>query len=114
MKRMNVTMQNGSVSIDGRSFTGRSICIIGDKVIVDGVEQAGELVGDIQVKVDGNVESLQTISGDVVANDIGSVTTTSGDVECQSITGNVKTISGDVRSRQIGGSVNTVSGSIKR
>lgn len=80
----------GSVTIDGRSFSGRSISIDGDVVVVDGVVQQGSLVGPVK-----------TMSGDVRCNDVhGDVGTMSGDVTCNTITGNVKTMSGDISSRR--------------
>ena len=52
-------MKNGSVDIDGRSFSGRDISINSNgKVIVDGIEQDGQLVGNVTVTVNGDAESI--------------------------------------------------------
>lgn len=78
---MNITMKNGRVCIDGRDFTGKSISISGNQVIVDGVPQDGTLAGPITVNVVGDVESLTTGSGDVyILGKVGQVRTGSGDV----------------------------------
>lgn len=112
---MNIRMKNSSnsVTIDGRAFTGRSINITGDKVIVDGVEQSGSLVGPIHIEIKGDVESLVTSSGSVdVSGSCGSVSTASGDVACGNVSGSVSTMSGDVTCPAIGGNVSTMSGDI--
>lgn len=111
---MNINMKGrGSVTIDGRTFTGRSITISGDKVIVDGVEQSSSLVGPVSVQVNGDVERLESSSGNVtVQGAAGSVKTTSGDVRCGDVQGSVNTMSGDVTSGKISGSVSTMSGDV--
>lgn len=111
---MKISMKNGDVVIDGRSFTGRNITINGDKVIVDGVTQEGTLVGNITVTVNGDVDQLSTTSGKVYATTVTSVKTVSGDVRCQDVHGNVQTVSGDVDCTKILGSVKTTSGDINR
>lgn len=109
---MNLTMKNGSVTIDGKSFTGTNIQIDGDKVVVDGVTAEGSLVGNINVVVNGDVDTLENTSGAVHVRDAGSVRTVSGNVICEDVTGNVKTVSGDVKATLIKGGVKTISGSI--
>lgn len=69
---------------------------------------------NVSVEIHGNVERLQTRSGDIkVIGDVQNITTTSGDVECQSAY-NINTTSGDVTCGPVGGSVNTISGDISR
>lgn len=103
----------GSVTIDGRSFSGRSISIDGDVVIVDGVVQQGSLVGPVSITIAGDVERLETTSGTVdVSGSCGQVKTMSGDVRCGDVRGDVGTMSGDVTCGSIAGSVKTMSGDI--
>lgn len=111
---MQINMKgSGSVNINGRTFTGRSIQISGDKVIVDGVEQSGSLVGPVSVQVNGDVERLESGSGSVtVQGATGSVKTASGDVRCGDVQGSVSTMSGDVTCGKISGSAKTMSGDI--
>ncbi len=110
---MKFTMKMGSCTIDGKTFSGKTISIVNGKVVVDGVEQEGNLVGDINITVNGDVETLENTSGDVKANNVGSIHTVSGDIECGNVSGSVSTVSGDVECRgKIGGNVNTVSGDI--
>jgi adhesin HecA-like repeat protein len=110
---MQVIMRNGRINIDGKDFVGSNVMIRNGKVTVDGVVQDGELVGDVNVTVHGDVERLENASGKVVANSAGSIHTQSGDVECGDVTGSIQTMSGDVDCGTIGGSVSTMSGDVK-
>lgn len=109
---MNIQMNNGSVTIDGKSFKGNSVVVTNGKVIVDGVTQDGELTGDINVTVHGDVQVLENQSGNVTANNVGEVNTGSGDVTCKDVQGSVRTGSGDVVCGNVGGSVRTGSGDV--
>jgi len=103
------------VTIDGRDFAGRNIIINGDKVMVDGVEQSGSLVGQISVTVHGDVDELSTGSGPVqITGAVGSVKTTNGNVTCADVRGAVTTVNGDVLAHAIGGNVSSVNGDINR
>lgn len=101
-----------TISINGQDYSGRNIVIRNGNVIIDGRKVTSEdkvinivVTGDIQdltvdscdsVTVHGNVNSLQTTSGDVSCHNVGDVKTVSGDVEAQVIEGNVRTVSGDI------------------
>lgn len=101
------------VTVNGKSYRGSSVSIVGNKIVVDGVEQGGDLVGPINVTVNGSAQSVQTASGNIeVHGAVGTVSTTSGDVRCDDVQGGVSTVSGDVQCRVIGGSVSTVSGDV--
>lgn len=109
-----VLKAGASVNIDGKSFSGRSVQIINDRVIIDGVEQDGSLVGPVSVTVHGDVERLETVSGNVeVSGSCGHVKTMSGDVRCGNVSGDVGTMSGDVTCGPIAGSVKSMSGDIR-
>lgn len=111
---MNINMKDGHVLIDGREFRGRNVTIKGNNVFVDGVEQSGELVGDIHVTVHGDVEHIETQSGTIRANNVGNIQTTSGDIECGDVRGSIQTVSGDIDCKNVSGSIRTVSGDISR
>jgi hypothetical protein len=105
----------GRISIDGRHFVGRSVQINGDKVVIDGIEQSGSLVGPISIAIHGNVEKLESSAGSVTVNgSAGSVSTSSGSIKCGDVSGNVSTTSGGVTCGKIAGNATTVSGNIKR
>jgi len=103
---------NGRIVIDGREFHGNSVSISNGRVVIDGVMQDGELVGDINIEVYGDVKSLETTCGNVTARNVGNISTTSGDVKCGDVSGNIQTTSGDVECGNIGGNVKTSSGDI--
>jgi hypothetical protein len=110
---MKINTGGSSVTIDGRTFAGRSISINGDRVVIDGVEQSGTLVGPISVTVNGNAESVETGAGKVeVSGYAGRVKTMSGDVRCGDVQGDVGTMSGDVTCGTVAGNVKTMSGDI--
>ena len=111
---MQIKTSGSSITIDGKTFTGRSVSIVGNKVVVDGVDQPGELVGPVSVTVNGNAKSVESGSGRIeVAGSAGRVKTMSGDVQCGDVTGDVGTMSGDVTCGAIRGSVKTMSGDIR-
>ena len=106
---------NGNVNIDGRKFTGRSVTIVNDKVVVDGVEQDGQLIGPVSVTVNGDADVVDNPTGTVtVTGAVGTIKTMSGDVHCKDVSGSVSTMSGDVTCGSIGGSASTMSGDIIR
>lgn len=112
---MKITSKGGSVTIDGRTFSGRSIQINGDKVVVDGVVQSGSLVGDISVTVNGDCQSVENSTGDVrVIGVTGSIRTSTGDVYCDDVGGDVTTSTGDVQCGNVAGSVRTSTGDISK
>jgi hypothetical protein len=106
---------NATVNINGQSYSGHNVSINNGKVVIDGVVQEQSLIGPISVVVHGNVDKVETSSGDVTVLDVvGSVETMSGDVSCTGdIGGYVATMSGDVTAAgHIGGNVETMSGDI--
>ena len=110
---MNIKMTgNGRVVVDGREFVGNNVSIKNGKVIVDGKTQDGELVGDINVTVHGDVQLLVSGSGSVTAESVGEISTGSGDVNCANVAGSIRTGSGDVDCSHVGGSVRTGSGDV--
>ena len=118
------------IVVNNKNYIGRSITINGGKVIVDGVDITPDskeieisVQGNIdslsvdyckEIRIEGDVNTLNNGSGDVTCNSVtNGVRTGSGDVECEVINGNVSTGSGDVKCDTISGSVKTGSGDIK-
>lgn len=107
-----------NVSGNGNVINGKNIVVRNGKVVVDGVDVTDSLksfnitvTGNVdklsvdacnEVKIEGNVNSVYTMSGDVVIKggvDEG-VETISGDVTVGTyIAGKVSTVSGDVKVR---------------
>ena len=105
-----------SVNINGVNIVGKDIHVRNGVLMVDGVEYdkskdifQGKV---INIQVHGNVEKLDTVTGEVsVTGNVIDVSTTSGHVKVGGNVNNVKTVSGDVQAKQIG-SAKTVSGDI--
>lgn len=102
-------------SINGVTYSGRSVTINNGQVIVDGVVQ-GELSGyQVTVNITGNVDKVSTTSGDInIVGDVRHAITTSGDIDCNHVIGDVETVSGDVDCGDIAGRVSTISGNIRQ
>jgi len=111
---MKINMKSaGRVVIDGREFNGGTISIVNGVVTVDGKKQCGVLTGNINVTVHGDVETLENGSGKVCAKNVHKISTGSGDVFCQDVSGSISTGSGDVECESVYGSVKTGSGDIR-
>jgi len=109
---MNIFSSKGTITINGKTYTGNDVSINNGQVIIDGVVQEEIKEHVIHVVVNGGIDSISMGSGSVTANTVGSVKTGSGDVECDDIRGDVKTGSGSVRCKQISGNVKTGSGNV--
>ena len=110
---MNLNIRSGHVVINGKRYQGRNVTIINNVVTIDGVTHGGELTGDINVVVNGDVDSIENESGSITAQNVGSITTQSGDVRCGDVFGSIQTMSGDVTCKSVKGSVKTMSGDIR-
>jgi len=109
---MRIISKGAKTVINGQSYSGNNIQIKDGVVIIDGVRQSGKLTGPITVNVDGDVESIETGSGDVTAKNVGHIETGSGDIDCNDVSGGVATMSGDIDCNNVGGGVSTMSGDI--
>lgn len=97
---MKINMSNSKVIIDGREFTGRKFEINGDKVIVDGIQVDGNLVGNISISVYGDVESIETTNGEVnISGNSGDIKTVNGNVSVTGDSGNIKTVNGNITTK---------------
>lgn len=104
------------IEINGRSFLGSNINIVGGKVIVDGKEVDGlQDEKEINIVVNGDIKTLQSGNGNVsVTGSVDSVQTVNGEIKITGSVGNsVKTVNGDVHCGEVHGSVNSVNGDIK-
>ena len=110
---MNLNIRSGHVVVNGKRYQGRNVTIINGRVTIDGVTQDGELTGDINVVVNGDVDSIENECGSVTAQNVGSINTQSGDVRCGDVSGSIQTMSGDVTCKAVKGSVRTMSGDIR-
>jgi predicted thioredoxin/glutaredoxin len=101
-----------SIIVNGKHYKGNSVIVEDNCVIIDGKVQSEDVSGNIQIIIEGNVDSIETSSGSVRAKNVGNIQTVSGDVTCADVSGNVTTVSGDVDCKEITGNVSTISGDI--
>jgi len=100
-----------TVTIDGRSFSGRSVSIINGRVIIDGVAQGGTLSGVVEIKItEGVLAELKTDASVSCGSVTGNVSA-GGSVNCDRVGGSV-TAGGSVNCDDVGGSV-SAGGSVR-
>lgn len=105
---------HSKIVVNGQTYHGTSVSIVNGKVLVDGEEVQSATQPKIDVQLFGDVEVLETASGNVtVQGQAGAVQTVSGNVECGAVSGSVSTVSGDVKASSIAGPVSTVSGDVR-
>lgn len=110
---MQISNISGTVTINGRSFSGRNVSIVNNQVIVDGVAQKMDLPPVINVVVNGDCSDIDNHAGDItIKGSAASVKTGSGNIQCGNVNGNVKAGSGNIRCSNISGSATTGSGNI--
>ena len=92
---------------------GRTISVQGDLVIVDGKRIDLPETKNIEVIVNGNVNTIESsVASVVVTGDVIQVNNKSGDI---TINGNVNNVSGDIKVKgNVTGSAHTVSGDISK
>lgn len=95
---------SGNVTYNGKTINIPRVSrfeMIDGKVLINGkpFEQYNEAdCPIIKIEITGNVESIETESGDVtIQGDASNVNTMSGDVTCDNIKGHCSTMSGDIR-----------------
>lgn len=105
-----------SITINGVTIEGKDIRMSNGRLIVDGVEHPNSNAfmkePEITIHVNGNVDEVSTVSGDVnITGNVDSAKSTSGDISIKGDVETVTTVSGDVEARKIN-SAKTVSGDI--
>lgn len=104
-----------SVTINGVNYSGSNISINGTSIKIDGKEVSKKDVLQISIVVHGNIDNLNVDTCDIltVKGQVNNLETISGDVECYDVNGNIRTVSGDVKCKAVTGNITTVSGDIK-
>lgn len=103
------------IIINGKTYTGNSVSINNNKIVIDGKTLVNEESKTINILIEGNVDNLQVDACEkvLVNGFVNSLSTMSGNVDCGNVNQNVKTQSGNVKCENIGGDVSTQSGNIK-
>lgn len=111
-----VAATSGTVVVNGQVFHGSSVSVVNGRVFVDGKEATGTTPSPkINIVVNGDINTLRVDCCDSVqvTGSVGSLATTSGDIECGAVTGDVTSVSGDVTCGPVQGNIKTVSGNVR-
>lgn len=92
------------IVINGKSYTGRNVAIINGKVLIDGKPQDEGLSGVVEIKVEGDLATLECDAPVTVNGNVGSLSA-GGSVQCDNVGGNVNA-GGSINCGDIGGMVN--------
>lgn len=105
-----------NITINGKSYRGNSVSIIGNQVIIDGVKQDMPDEKNIIISIEGNVDTLSVDACNkiTVSGTVKTLKTMSGDVKCGDVEGDIKTMSGDVKCKSVSGKIKTMSGDISK
>lgn len=97
---------SSTITINGRSYSGSSVSIVGDRVIIDGVLQNGDrLSGVISIEVTGDLADLTTDASATVTGDVRGNLSAGGSVTCGAV-GGALNAGGSVSCGSISGRVN--------
>lgn len=101
---VNIQGSNNGIIINGISYSGKNVSIIGSKVVIDGVEQSPGVPGDIPIRILNDANITLTTDHSVNAGNItGNVS--ANNINCDDIRGNVNA-SGNVNCDDVYGFVN--------
>lgn len=102
----------GTITINGRTFRGNNVSIVGGRVTIDGVAQEGEqLSGVVEVRVTEGTIGHLTSDASVTCGEVRGNVTAGGSVQCDGVGGSINA-GGSVQCGAVGGPVN-VGGSIR-
>lgn len=104
--------KNNSVIINGKNYRGSTIIIDGDNIVIDGDIQESGVYGEVNIVVEGNVETIENSAGDIKANNVTSVSTQNGDITCNDVAGSVSTMNGNISAKAIKGNASSMNGNI--
>lgn len=94
----------GTVTINGKTYSGNSVVVTNDTVIIDGKVQRGEVSGVVQVVVSGDIGYLKSNASVTVNGNVSGNIDAGGSVQCLNIDGNVDA-GGSVSCKNVGGGV---------
>lgn len=92
------------VIINGKKYAGRSVVIVNGKVLIDGAPAEESLSGVVEIKVEGDLVSLECDAPVTVNGNVGQLSA-GGSVHCNDVGGNVNA-GGSVHCGDVGGSLN--------
>jgi hypothetical protein len=92
------------ITINGKSYAGRNVAIINGRVLIDGKPQDEGLSGVVEIKVDGDLATLECDAPVTVRGNVGKLSA-GGSVQCDNVSGNVNA-GGSIHCGDVNGIVN--------
>jgi len=74
-----------AITINGTTYQGNSVSIIGGNVIIDGKPAGNPVSGVVEIRVEGNLCSLDTDASVVVNGNVNGNVSARGAVNCKSV-----------------------------
>lgn len=112
-----IELTMSSVTINGKTYTGKTIEVNGNDVKIDGkpVDAADPKCKEINIVVNGGCGSIVVGVGDVTVKGPvdGEIHTDVGNIECGNVTGDVDNAMGAVKCGDVGGCVSANMGNIE-
>ena len=107
------------IKINGKSYQGNNVSIINNKVYIDGVLQNDSVDSNskqIYITIEGNIEKLEVDNCDEIKvnGDVNVLDTKNGNVVCKNVHGDVTSKNGNIVCTQINGNVETKNGNVIR
>lgn len=106
MKSMlgNIFSAGNSISINGKTYVGNNVQVVGGRVYIDGREQTDTVSGVVEIRVlEGTIHELRT-DASVSCQDVTGNVSAGGSVNCDDVGGAVSA-GGSVNCGKVGGSV---------
>lgn len=104
IKRNEESQQMASITINGNTYSGNNITVQGDTIIIDGKVAQGGLTGIVEIKVEGDVASINSSAAVSVTGDVHGYVDANGGVKCGNVDGDVKA-NGGVKCGNVGQNV---------
>jgi hypothetical protein len=101
----------GTITINGMTFSGNSVSIINDRMIIDGVEVTKGLQGVTLLKIEGTVDRLDSSASIEMHGSIGGNVTAGGSIHCDDVGGSVSA-GGSVHCGDVSGNI-SAGGSVR-
>ena len=105
------------IIVNGKNYEGNNLYMNGDKVYVEGKLVSGDDEKEVNIIIDGNIDTIKltSVNNFNMVGNCNNLSSTGGNLNIKgSIEGNVTSVSGNIKCKSINGNVSTVSGDISK
>lgn len=96
----------GTITINGKTYSGNNVAVIGGNVIIGGKIQEKDMNGIVEINIKGNPVSVESDSSVKVYGNVEGNVTAGGSVKCNDVNGSINS-GGSVKCDNVSGSVNS-------